>query len=115
MAKSRIKSLLEQCVAGGRCEFMTYGEFDRKFQLGGYAPAWANRKILDTASKECTTDASIGGLDLTFLLRNKSTGYPSVVSGQPFNHNNPGPQILRSREEAQRIIDRFAPGTPNPY
>lgn len=104
--------LLKRCVAHGRCEFMTYGEFGRRFDLGRFPPAWANSQALGVASSECKAEL---GLDLTFLIRNSRSHYPSVIDGKPFDKDHPGPQIARAREEAQRIIDRFAPGTRNPY
>lgn len=94
---------------------MTYAEFGRRFGLGSFAPAWANRRTLDVAAQECKSDPEIGQLDLTFLIRSSRTHYPSVIDGKPFDMTNPGPQVVKAREEAQRIIDKFAPGTRNPY
>jgi hypothetical protein len=54
------------------------------------------------------------GLDLTYLLRNGTTHYPSVMDGKPSNSPNPE-QKLRARKMAQSIIDKFCPGTSNPY
>ena len=115
MGYSRLKKLLEKCVADGKCDFLTYSEFGQRFQLGNFPPAWANRRTLDIASKECKSDEGLHNLDLTFLIRSSSTHYPSVIDGRPFDRENPEPQILRAREEAQKIIKRFSPGTRNPY
>lgn len=115
MCVSKLTALLKKCVADGRCDFMTYGEFGQRFGLGSFAPAWANRRTLDVAAQQCRADPETGHLDLTFLIRSSRNHYPSVIDGKPLNLNDPGPQIQRSREEAQRIIDRFAPGTKNPY
>jgi hypothetical protein len=30
----QLKKALEQCVAGGRCEFMTYGDFGERIRIG---------------------------------------------------------------------------------
>lgn len=95
---------------------MTYKQFAVRFGLpDNYVPSWANRNTLDQAAQESRADPWTGNLDLTFLIRSSSSHYPSVISGQPFDKKNPGPQMKTAREEAQRIIDRFAPGTPNPY
>ena len=115
MGYSRLKTLLEKCVADGKCTFMTYSEFGQKFALGNFPPAWANRRTLDIAATECKSDEKLGNLDLTFLIRSSTTNYPSVIDGQPFDRKNPERQIRRARDEAQKIIDRFGPGTRNPY
>ncbi|MDH4991016.1 hypothetical protein QEZ48_09255 [Aquamicrobium lusatiense] len=115
MTVSHLTALLKKCVANGQCDFLTYGEFGQRYGLGNYAPAWANRKTLDVAAQECKADPETGHLDLTFLLRNRGTGYPSVIDGRPYQADNPGAQIERARVVAQSIIDRFAPGTRNPY
>ena len=94
--------------------FMKYGQFGRACHLGDYAPTWANRIVLDRVARDCKSDPKIR-LDLTFLLRNSETSYQSVIKGKPFNREDPGPQILKAREEAQRIINRYVPETKNPY
>jgi hypothetical protein len=96
-----------------RCRFMTYSEFGREFNLGGHARIWANKKILDEVAAACKEDQKIQ-LDLTFLLRNAETMYPSVIDGKPSKPPTPI-QMLRAREVAQAIIDKFGPGTRNPY
>jgi hypothetical protein len=45
------------------------------------------------------------GLDLTFLIRSATTGYPSVIDARPFDGT---PQHKeRAREVADKIIARF--------
>ncbi len=114
MLDPRIKRGLEACVESGRVQFLTYGEFGRKFGLGDAVRAWANRRVLDEAAAEFKNDSRYR-LDLTYLLRNRDSGYPSVIDGQPFDQSDPGPQMLKAREAARKIIDRFGPGTRNPY
>jgi hypothetical protein len=53
-------------------------------------------------------------LDLTFLLRNKRTGYPSVIEGKECKPPSPE-QKARAIAVAQQITDTYAPGTSNPY
>lgn len=113
MIEHRVKQGLEQCVSGGRCQFMTYREFSNRFGLGNFPPSWANRYTLDAVADACKRDKNIG-LDLTFLLRNKDSHYPSVIDGVLYDRSAPQ-QRVRARQEAQRIIDKFSPGTPNPY
>src|SRR4051794_15557510 len=81
MIDSRLKQGLEQCVAGGLCRFMSYGEFGREFNLGNNPRVWANKKVLDEIAGACREDPSIQ-LDLTFLLRNAETMYPSFIDGK---------------------------------
>ena len=114
MLDPRIRHGLERCVSSGRCRFLTYGQFNESYQLGDFVRAWANRRVLDEAAREFKNDPNYR-VDLTFLLRNRKTGYPSVIDGKPFDRKNPGPQMKRAREEAQRIINKFCPDTPNPY
>jgi hypothetical protein len=103
MIDPRLKRGLEQCVTGGRCRFMR-----RKFNLGDQ-----NKKILDEVASACKKDPKIQ-LDLTFLLRNAETMYPSVIDGKPSRPPAPA-QMVRAREVAQTLIDKFGPGTRNPY
>jgi hypothetical protein len=113
MIDPRLKQGLEQCVADGRCRFMSYADFGREFNLGDNPRVWANKKVLDEIAAACREDPKIQ-LDLTFLLRNAETMYPSFIDGKPSKPPTPG-QMLRAREMAQAIIDRFGLGTPNPY
>jgi hypothetical protein len=113
MVDPRLKLGLEQCVTLGRCRFMTYGEFGREFKLGDHARVWANKKILDEVAVACKEDPKIQ-LDLTYLLRNAETMYPSVIDGKLSKPPTPA-QMVRAREVAQAIIDKFCPGTRNPY
>jgi hypothetical protein len=75
--------------------------------------SWANRKVLDSAAAWFRMNES-DALDLTFLIYQKDSGYPSVIDGQdstkPTEH-----QKSRAREEAQKIIDKYRPGSNNPY
>jgi hypothetical protein len=46
------------------------------------------RNILDEAARMLKSDPQIG-LDLTFLIRNATTKYPSVIDGKPYDPNSP--------------------------
>jgi hypothetical protein len=103
---------LDKCVADRKCPlFCTYSDFHKRFGFRGLPNSWANRKVLDAAAKWFKANHS---LDLTFLIHRKDTGYPSVIDGNdsrvPTQH-----QKDRARAEAQKIIDKYRPGTPNPY
>jgi UDP:flavonoid glycosyltransferase YjiC (YdhE family) len=108
----KLKHALEHCVAGDQCQFLTYGEFGKQFKFGHPRP-WATRTVLDAVAAALKQDPQIG-LDLTFLLRNWRTKYPSVTDGKSSKPPTPQ-QKVRARVVAQQIIDRYCPGTKNPY
>jgi hypothetical protein len=53
------------------------------------------RNILDEAARMLKSDPQIG-LDLTFLIRNATTKYPSVIDGKPYD-----PNVLALTEDSQ--------------
>jgi hypothetical protein len=77
--------------------------------FGTYGPG---KDVLDEISREETRN---GRPDITFVLRSKTTGYPSQIgfkSAKPPDDT----QKVQARTEAQRLIDAYAPaGTRNPY
>jgi hypothetical protein len=106
----KLKNALKQCVAGGRCQFMTYGEFGQRF---GFGPRGPRKEALDAVARDFTNNDHIP--DLTFLLRNGKSGYPSQID---FRSAKPAPddhQKKKARAVAQTIIDKYCPGTTNPY
>jgi hypothetical protein len=106
----KLKHALEQCVAGGRCQFQTYKEFGTRF---GFGPRGPGKEALDAVAREFTDNDHVP--DLTFLLRNATSGYPSQIG---FKSAKPRPedwQKTKARAEAQKIIDKYCPGTRNPY
>jgi hypothetical protein len=110
---AQIRKGLEQCIVGGECQFLTYGEFNDRFQISGHTRSWANRRMLDAVAAEFRK-ATPPKLDLTFLLRNGRTKYPSVIDGKPSKPPTPE-QKRRAHEVAQKIIDLYGPSTRNPY
>jgi hypothetical protein len=54
------------------------------------------------------------GLDLTFLIRNATTKYPSVIDGKPYDPKDAG-QKARARAVASQIIGRYRLKVANPY
>jgi hypothetical protein len=91
--------------------FYTYSDFHARFGFRGMINSWANRKVLDPAAAWFVSNDL---LDLTFLIHRKDTGYPSVIDGKDSREPTPQ-QKNRAREEAQRIINEYRPGTVNPY
>jgi hypothetical protein len=93
--------------------FKTYGEFARRHGLSETFPlAWANRGTLDRVAAALKSDPAIR-LDLTFLIRNTGTGYPSVIDSKAYDESPAHKQ--RARDEADRIIAKFSLPFANPY
>jgi hypothetical protein len=93
--------------------FQTYLDFHNRLGFRGLTNSWAQRKVLDPAAAWFRADES-DALDLTFLIYQKRSGYPSVIDGQDSRHPTEH-QKSRAREEAQKIIDKYRQGTTNPY
>jgi hypothetical protein len=78
----------------------------------GFGPRGPGKEVLDEISREETRN---GRPDITFVLRNKKTGYPSQVGFKPAKRPT-DQQKADARAEAQRVIDAYSPpGTKNPY
>jgi hypothetical protein len=114
MSVLQIVNGLKASVKTGGNSFVTYAEFALTVGLSDeYPPAWANRNMLDEAANALKSDPQVG-LDLTFLIRNATTKYPSVIDGTPYDPNNPS-QKVRARAVADQIIQRYGLSVPNPY
>jgi hypothetical protein len=111
MIADRLNRALEQSVTGGNYPFQTYGAFGKQNGLSENVRTWARRNVLDTVARQFT---STNKLDLTFLLFNSKTKYPSVIDGKPSNPPSPQ-QKARAHAVAQQIINTYCPGTKNPY
>lgn len=93
--------------------FKTYQEFAREHGLSESFPlAWANRNALNKAADALKADPNIA-IDLTFLIRNRSTGYPSVIDAKKFDSSPAHRQ--RARDVANEIIVKFGLTAKNPY
>jgi hypothetical protein len=78
-----------------------------------YPPAWANKNSLDEVARILKADPQVG-VDLTFLIRNATTKYPSVIDGKPYDPKDLG-RKARARAVASQIIARYGLNVPNPY
>jgi hypothetical protein len=110
MVDFKLKRALEQCVSGGRCQFLTYKEFGTRF---GFGPRGPRKEALDAGARDFTNNDHLP--DLTFLLRNATSGYPSQIDFRPAKPKPDDTQKAKAKAEAQKIIDMFCPGTKNPY
>ncbi len=105
---------LKKSVTSGRAPFQTYKAFALKFGFNAdYCPSWANRPVLDAVATALKADPSVG-LDLTFLIRNSRTKYPSVIDGKPFDRKSQQ-QRNRAKQVANQIIKKYGLSATNPY
>jgi hypothetical protein len=114
MIADDVAEALRKSIKPGHSDpFVTYAGFAREHGFSDrYPPAWANGPSLNAAVDVLKRDLEIG-LDLTFLIRNATTGYPSVIDGKPFDGTDQHKQ--RARDEADKIIAKFGLKARNPY
>ena len=114
MTVGRLTNALIQCIRTNPSPFMTYADFGREYGFSHtYPPAWANKNVLDPVASALKGDPQIG-IDLTFLIRSVTTGYPSVIDGQPYVRHDLA-QEQRARDIADQIIAKFGLRVENPY
>jgi hypothetical protein len=105
--KEAIERELERCARATPMRRPTYTELGRAVGMPPMGP-W--EPVLDAIAKDAE-DA--GRPDLTFLVRNARTGYPSRVC-RTTRRNLLRWHKERARAEMQRIIEAYNPTTPNP-
>jgi hypothetical protein len=103
-----IERELLRCATVKPMERPTYTELGQRVGIPTRGP-W--QPVLDAIAN----DADKGNEpDLTFLIRNAKTDYPSRIGR--VTKKNPLPwQKERARDKIQEIIDKYNPGTPNPF
>jgi hypothetical protein len=106
--KDLIRNELLKCARASPMEFPTCTIFGRRVGIPAQGP-WES--VLDQISREQT---SRGQSDITFLIINKTTGYPSRVGFVTRRKLTPG-QKQHAHREVQKVIDQYNPGTPNPF
>jgi len=110
----KLANALKKSLRTSPNPFMTYQEFGRAFDFSyKYPPAWANKNTLDPAAVLLLNDPQIG-LDLTYLIRSQTTGYPSVIDGKPYQSHDVTQQ-RRAQDVADQIIRKFGLQVTNPY
>jgi hypothetical protein len=114
MIADDVAAALMKSVGPGRSNpFVTYADFAREHGFSEkYPPAWANGPTLNAAADALKNDPAIG-LDLTFLIRSATTGYPSVIDAKRYDGTPQHKQ--RAREVADEIITKFKLKAKNPY
>jgi|ERR1700761_5492885 len=114
MSGDKVAAALRKSIRSGQPNpFVTYATFARGHGFSDkYPPAWANGTTLNAAADSMKNDPDIQ-LDLTFLIRSATTGYPSVIDARPFDGT--AEHKRRAREEADKIIAKFGLQFENPY
>jgi hypothetical protein len=106
--KNLIRSELLKCATASPMEFPTYSAFAPRVAMPVQGP-W--KGVLDAISRAETRQ---GLPDITFVLINQRTGYPSQIGFT--QSKNPTPQQkAHARAEVQKVINHYNPGTPNPF
>jgi hypothetical protein len=103
-----IRGELMKCALAQPMEFPTYGTFAPRVGMPIQGP-W--KGVLDVISRAETRQ---GRPDITFLLVNQRTGYPSQIGFAQSKKPTPQ-QIAHARSEIQKVINQYNPGTPNPF
>jgi hypothetical protein len=106
--KSAIHSELITLAKARPLKTITYGEFGVRVGIPARGP-W--KRILDLIAKE---ELARGLPDITFLVVNKGTGYPSQIG---FKDARPptAAQKAQAKTEGQKIVARYNPDAANPY
>jgi hypothetical protein len=114
MIADDVTAALRKSVEPGRPDpFVTYADFARGHGFSDkYPPAWANGPTLNAVADALKNDPTIG-IDLTFLIRSATTGYPSVIDAK--RYDGTPEHKKRAREKADKIIAKFKLKAKNPY
>jgi len=103
-----IRRELLKCATARPMEFPTYTEFGKRVGIPHQGP-WA--PVLDMIALE---EKNNGFPDITFLIVRKDTHYPGQIGFVRAKKPTPK-QKERASVEVQRIVDKYNPGTANPY
>ena len=106
--KRRILDELLKCATAKPMEILFYKDFAPRVGMN-YRGPW--RDVLNEISRDETIQ---GRPDLTYLLRNRKTGYPGQIGFR--RAERPSPQQKDTAKiELQKVIDFYSPGARNPY
>jgi hypothetical protein len=89
-------------------EILFYSDFAPRVGMSARGP-W--KKVLDEISRE-ETEKELP--DITFLLKRKSTGYPGQIDFKKAETPDVQQKIW-ARKKLQEVIDKYNPGSLNPY
>jgi hypothetical protein len=109
--KAKIRAELFRRALDG--DFPTYEQFDERAcgkQMKGRFPWQAH---FDAIAKE---ERKLGYPDITFIVKSKTTGYPSQIDFQSAKPKPTPAQHVSLRKGTDEIIRVYCPvGTMNPY
>lgn len=105
--KDEIKAALIAAAEDGP-PFPSYEDFGRPLRLGNMR---GSKDVLDWIAIEEEED---GRPDITYVLHNRATKYPSYIDGRPANPPS-AEQKRKARDVMAEIIKRYCPGAANPY
>jgi hypothetical protein len=103
-----IERELEKCARAIPMERPTYTEFGARV---GIPPRGPWEPVLDSIANDAD---KTGEPDLTFLIRNARTGYPSRI-GRRTTRQPTDDQKRLAWKKVQEIIDAYNPKMPNPF
>ena len=103
-----IERELERCARATPMERPTYSELGARV---GIPPRGPWEPVLDAIADDAD---EAGKPDVTFLIRNARTDYPSRI-GRHTTRQPTDDQKRLARKKMQEIIDAYNPGTANPF
>jgi hypothetical protein len=106
--KGLIERELLRCATAKPMERPTYTEFGLRVGIPKQGP-W--QPVLDAIANEAD---KAGEPDLTMLIRNARTNYPSRI-GRVTTREPNDEQKRFARKKMQEIIEKYNPETPNPF
>jgi hypothetical protein len=110
--KDQIRAELLKCAKAQPIEMCFYGDFaTQRLGLPRHPPPGWWKKVLDQIAVE---EKQQGRPNITFLLKRKDTGYPGQIGLKKAETPSPQ-QMAQARDELQRLIDEYSPGSRNPY
>ena len=105
--KDEIKTALNIAAEDGP-PFPSYEDFGRPLRLGNMR---GSKDVLDWIAIE---EEQAGRPDITYILHSRATRYPSYIGGRPATPPS-AEQERKARDEMQKVIDLYCPGSANPY
>jgi hypothetical protein len=103
-----IERELVRCATAKPMERPTYTEFGVRVGIPKQGP-W--QPVLDAIANDADEAKEP---DLTFLIRNARTGYPSRI-GRLTTREPSDEQKRHAKKKMQEIINKYNPGTQNPF
>ena len=107
--EDRIRAKLLDYAKAKQIVLVPYGTLAA--ELGEHVMAVSNRTTLNRIADR---EKSNNRPDITFILKNRRTGYPGQIGGKRAHPPSPE-QKQRAKAEMQEIIREYSPCSSNPY